>query len=93
MKKTALILVVALVAMVAAIPVMAAEDGAALFKGKCQACHGPDGAKVAKANLGGAEIQGKSDADLETFITAHKAKGLTPEQVKALVTFVRTLKK
>jgi len=91
MKKTATILVLALVAAIA-LPAMA-EDGAALFKAKCQACHGPDGTKNVKANLSGADIQAKTDADLITFITGHKVKNLTPEQVKALVAHIRTLKK
>lgn len=92
MKKTATIMILTLLALVA-LPAIAAEDGAALFKAKCQACHGPDGTKNVKANLSDATIQGKSDADLEKFITAHKAKNLTPEQVTALVSFIRTLKK
>src|ERR1043166_7077156 len=49
MKKTATILILVLLAAFT-LPAMA-EDGAALFKAKCAACHGPDGAKLAKANL------------------------------------------
>ena len=43
MKKTALVIALVLLAMVVAGPIVAAEDGAALYKAKCQACHGPDG--------------------------------------------------
>lgn len=98
MKKTALVTALVLLAMVVAGPIVAAEDGAALYKAKCQACHGPDGTKMPKANLSSAEVQGKSDADLATFVGTNakhnfKTKGLSDEQIKAVVAFVRTLKK
>ena len=93
MKKTALLLVVALLM----VPVATfAEDGAAIFKAKCAMCHGADGAKNAKANLSGAEVQGKSDADLVKFLTTdakHSGKVGGEENAKAIVTFLRTLKK
>lgn len=96
MKKIAVLLVITIIA--AAIPVMAAEDGAALYKAKCAACHGPDGKKMAKVDLGGAPVQGKSDADLVTFIGTNpkhnfKTKGLTDDQINALVGHLRTFKK
>ncbi len=95
-KKIAVLLVITIIA--AAIPVMAAEDGAALYKAKCAACHGPDGKKMAKVDLGGATVQAKSDADLVTFVSTNpkhnfKSKGLTEEQIKAIVSHVRSLKK
>ena len=109
MKRIAII-TAALMLIAIALPVMAAEDGAALFKTKCAACHGKTGAgdtPIAKAkaikDLGSAEIQKLTDADLTDMIAnggpnkvkGHdfKAKGLSDEQVKALVAFVRTLKK
>ncbi|HVR40317.1 MAG TPA: c-type cytochrome [Thermoanaerobaculia bacterium] len=73
-----------------------AEDGAAIFKARCAMCHGADGAKMAKANLSSAGIQGKSDADLVKFLTTdakHKAKVADEATAKALVMFIRTLKK
>ncbi len=93
MKKIAALLVITIIA--AAIPAMAAEDGAALYKAKCAACHGPDGKKQAKADLAGATIQAKTDADLVTFVGTNakhnfKAKGLTEEQIKAVVAHLRT---
>ena len=96
MKKIAALLIITII--VAAVPAMAAEDGAALFKAKCAACHGPDGAKMAKANLGSAAIQAKTDADLITFIGTNPKhnflkKNVTDEQIKALVAHLRTLKK
>ena len=96
MKKTAMTLILALLVTMIA-PAMFA-DGAATFKAKCAACHGPDGTKMAKANLAAAEVQGKSDADLATFIGTNpkhnfKAKGLSDDDIKGIVTFLRTLKK
>lgn len=96
MKKIAALLIITIIA--AAIPAIAAEDGAALFKAKCAACHGPDGKKMAKADLSGATVQAKTDAELVTFIGTNpkhnfKTKGLTDDQIKTLVAHIRTLKK
>jgi mono/diheme cytochrome c family protein len=90
-----------------AFPLLAfADDGAALFKTKCAACHGPDGAgqtTMGKANklrdLGSPDVQKLADDELTAIITSGKnkmppyGKSLKPEQVKDLVAFVRTLKK
>jgi len=93
MKKTAMLIAIAMLL----VPVATfAEDGAAFFKAKCQMCHGPDGAKMAKANLSGAAVQGKSDADLLKFLTndaKHKPRAVNEANAKALVAFIRTLKK
>ena len=92
MKKTALLLVI----LILAAPLAMAQDGAATFKGKCQMCHGADGAKMAKANLSGDAVQGKTDAQLVTFLTTndkHKSKVGDEATAKALVAFIRTLKK
>ncbi len=96
MKKIAALLIITIVA--AAIPAMAAEDGEALFKAKCAACHGADGAKNAKANLTSADVQKKTDDELVTFIGTNPKhnftkKGLTDDQIKALVAHIRTFKK
>lgn len=82
------------------------EDGAALFKAKCAACHGADGkgeTPMGKANklldLGSPEVQKLSDAELTAIVTSGKnkmpayGKSLKPEQIKDLVAFMRTLKK
>ncbi|HEX7190593.1 MAG TPA: cytochrome c [Thermoanaerobaculia bacterium] len=90
MKKTATILILMLLAAIA-LPAMA-EDGAALYKAKCAACHGPDGAKMAKANL---TTIAKSEADIVTFLTTndkHKTK-VDEAGAKAVAAFVKTLKK
>jgi mono/diheme cytochrome c family protein len=83
-----------------------ADDGAALYKAKCAACHGADGAGKAAAKipaLSADDAQKKSDAELTDFIAnggpnkkashAFAQKGLTEGQIKSLVGFVRTLKK
>ena len=78
---------------------------AALFKAKCAACHGANGegkAAMKTTDLGGADVQKKTDAELTTVISdggakgashAYKSKGLTDDQIKSLVSFIRTLKK
>ena len=76
--------------------------GGATFKTKCAACHGPDGKgkeAMKTRDLASADVQKKSDADLGGIITNGKPpkmppyKTLTPEQVKDLVSFIRSLKK
>ena len=93
MKKTAVLIAIVMLVM----PVAAfAEDGAAIFKAKCQMCHGPDGAKMAAHNLSGPAVQGKTDAQLVTFLTTdakHKTRAGGEANAKALVAFIRTLKK
>lgn len=72
-----------------ALPLAAATDAAALFQSKCNACHSKT------RNLGTAEVQAKTDDQLTAKIKGHgaKVKGLTDDDVKALVTYIRTLKK
>ena len=83
-----------------------AQDGAALYKTKCAACHGADGkgeTAIGKSNkvreLGSAEVQKQSDAELTSLIEAGKGKmpaygkSLKPEQVKQLVEYIRSLAK
>jgi mono/diheme cytochrome c family protein len=76
-----------------------AQDAAALYKSKCAMCHGPDGKKAAGHDLSSAEVQKESDADLTAVITNGKAPKmpkygdkLKPEEIKALVAYIRTLK-
>lgn len=81
-------------------------DGPALYKAKCVACHGVDGkgqTGVGKAmklrDLGSAEVQAQSDAEL-TQITGN-GKGKMPgyhksigaDGVQALVAYMRTMKR
>lgn len=96
--------VVAVVLAMLALPLatFAADEAADLYKSKCAMCHGPDGkGKMAGTkDLGSAEVQKMSDADLTATLTngkppkmpAYKGK-LTDDQIKSLVAYVRTLKK
>jgi mono/diheme cytochrome c family protein len=101
-KLAALILTIA-VALFILIPSLswAGDDGATLFKTKCAACHGVDAAGKPAAkipSLIGDEAKKASDADLEKAITekpkhAGVAKALTPDQVKMLVSYIRSVQK
>lgn len=87
------------------VPQIAFADAATDYKAKCQGCHGPGGvpsAGMAKSMnlkpLGGAEVQGMSDADLSAAIADGKGKmkgfkgTLNDAQVKDLVGYIRSLK-
>jgi cytochrome c6 len=92
--------------MFASVPARAQDAGTTLYKTKCAACHGADGkgeTTIGKANkirdLGSADVQQQSDADLTTIISSGKGKmpaygkSLKPDQVKDLVAFLRMLAK
>jgi mono/diheme cytochrome c family protein len=97
-------LVAALLAGVCLVSASARADvaaGEATFKAKCAACHGADGKgkeAMKTRDLASADVQKMSDADLSGMITNGKGKmpaykTLTPDQVKDLVAFIRSLKK
>jgi len=81
-------------------------DGAGDFKAKCAMCHGADGrgstatGKALKVrDMGSADVQGQTDAQLTAIITdgrnkmpAYKGK-LTDDQIKGLVAYVREVAK
>jgi cytochrome c6 len=88
------------------VPAGAQDAGAGLYKTKCAACHGADGkgeTAIGKTNqirdLSSADVQQQSDADLTAIITNGKGKmpaygkSLKPNQVKDLVTYIRSLAK
>ncbi len=89
----------------AAIPAVAADDAAALYKSKCQVCHGADGKGTAAGQKMGAkdfqspEVAKQSDAELAKATKEGKGKmpkydgKLTKEQIDSVVQFIRTLKK
>ena len=78
----------------------------ATYKSKCAGCHGPDGkgetaaGKAMKAgSFAAPEVAKMSDDDLATAIAKGKnkmpayEKSLKPEQIKDLVSFIRSLAK
>jgi cytochrome c6 len=76
--------------------------GETLFKAKCAACHGADGkgnSAMKTPDWSSAEVQKMSDAELAAVITNGKPpmmppfKSLTADQVKDLVSYIRSLKK
>lgn len=82
-----------------------AQSGADTFKSKCAMCHGADGkgqTAMGKTlnlrDLGSADVQSMSDADLTNTITNGKGKmpkydgKLTKDQISDAVKFIRTLK-
>jgi mono/diheme cytochrome c family protein len=86
--------------------VRAQGDADKLFKTHCVLCHAADGsgnAPTGKAlhakDLRSAEVQNQPDADLTTIISMGKGKmpafnkKLKPEDIKALVAYVRGLAK
>ncbi|HEY2170954.1 MAG TPA: cytochrome c [Candidatus Angelobacter sp.] len=87
----------------AAIPA-AADDAAALYKSKCQVCHGADGKGTAAGQKMGAkdfhspEVAKQSDADLVKVTKEGKGKmpkyegKLTDDQIKDLIKYIRSLK-
>ena len=79
-------------------------DPGVLFKSKCAMCHGPDGTgqtpmgeKLGIKSYKSSDIQKQSDADIKSAITNGKGKmpaygkSLTPDQVGALVRYIREL--
>lgn len=76
--------------------------GEATYKTKCAGCHGADGKgkdAMKTKDLASADIQKKSDADLAGVITNGMPpkmppfKSLTADQVKDVVSYIRSLKK
>lgn len=87
----------------AAIPA-AADDAAALYKSKCQVCHGADGKGTAAGQKMGArdfnspEVAKQSDADMAKITKEGKGKmpkfegKLTDDQIKGLIKYIHGLK-
>ena len=91
------------VLMLASMPAMSAEDGAALYKSKCAMCHGDDGVakKMAEpsANLNDPKFQEANPVESIAKVIADgkgKMKGfkdkLSQEQIDAIAAHVKTLK-
>ncbi|MBA3913549.1 MAG: cytochrome c [Acidobacteriales bacterium] len=77
-----------------------------LYKAKCASCHGADGKgettmgkKMGLKDMGSADVQAMSDADLAAVITNGKDKmpsykgKLTDAQISDMVKYIRSLKK
>lgn len=76
--------------------------GQATYKAKCAACHGADakGKEALKTqDFASAAVQGMSDAELTSLINDGKgkmpaySKSLKPDQVKDLVSYIRSFAK
>ncbi len=105
MKTTKLIALVGTIALglFIAIPKLswAADDGAAIYKTKCAACHGADAAGKPAAkipSLVSEDLKKTSDEAIGKFIAEtakHPAgiKGLPGDDVKAVVSYIRSLQK
>jgi cytochrome c6 len=95
----------ALVLIAVAAPVSAQNSPDALYKAKCQACHGPDGKgetaagqKMGAKDFHSPEVTKMSDVELFDITKKGKEKmpaydkKLTDEQIKGLIKYIRTLK-
>ncbi|MGB8061034.1 MAG: cytochrome c [Candidatus Sulfotelmatobacter sp.] len=106
MKMTKLVLLIVMIALALFLILpnlsWAADDGAAIYKAKCAACHGADlaGKPAAKIpSLVSDDARKASDADLTDAIAnggkekkamhAFANKGVTPDQVKMVVSYIR----
>ena len=72
-------------------------DAGAFYKTKCQVCHGAAAEKKFDATLADADLvqivlNGKK-GEKPPFMPAYAEKGVTEDQAKALVAFMRALKK
>ena len=109
MKLKSVLMLVAMLSIVLslALPrVAAADDGAGLYKAKCAMCHGADGAGKPAAKIPSLiadDTKKASDATLNDDIAnggtdkkashAFQTKGLTPDQINMIVTYIRDLQK
>jgi mono/diheme cytochrome c family protein len=108
MKRIPVVLLVAAVALLFAPAVFAdaGPDGQAIYKAKCQMCHGPDGKgqtamgkNLHLKDLGSEEVQKMKNEDMLKIISDGKGKmpafkeKLDQASMDAVIAFIRTLKK
>jgi mono/diheme cytochrome c family protein len=105
MKSTKLVMLVMTIAVALFILIpnlsWAADDGATIYKAKCAACHGVDAAGKPAAKIPALvsdEIRKTSDDDLAKSVTEKAkhpgmVKSLPPDQVKMVVSYIRSLQK
>lgn len=110
MKTTKLVLLILMIALALFLILpnlsWAGDDGAALYKTKCAACHGADlaGKPAIKApSLVSENCKKASDAELTEAIAnggkekkpshAFASKGLNPDQIKMVVSYIRQAQK
>jgi cytochrome c553 len=102
MTKLAMLVLTIAVVLFILIPSLSwADDGATLYKTKCAACHGVDAAGKPAAkipSLIGDDAKKMSDADLTKAVTekpkhAGVAKALTPDQIKMVIGYIRSVQK
>ena len=72
-------------------------DAAAIYKGKCVACHGPEAEKKFDATLADADLvqivlKGKK-AEKPPNMPGYEEKGITEDQAKLLVAYMKSMKK
>ncbi|MFZ0733687.1 MAG: cytochrome c [Candidatus Sulfotelmatobacter sp.] len=110
MKTTKLVLLIIMIALALFLILpnlsWAGDDGGAIYKAKCAACHGADlaGKPAIKApSLVSEKCKKASDEDLTDMIAnggkdkkpshAFAARGLNPDQVKMVVSYIRQAQK
>ncbi len=89
-----------------ALPSLAQNSGADIYKAKCQMCHGPDGTAntpaghaIKAASFKSPAVIKTPDADLIGIVKAGKGKmpayagKLTDDQIKAAVAYIRALQR
>ena len=103
MKKFVNVLLIAAFVAFSVSPALA-DDAEALYKSKCQVCHGADGKgsaagqKIGVKDFHSPEIAKQSDDDLFTATKQGKGKmpaydkKLTDDQIKQLIKYIRSLK-